>query len=390
MSRTLYARMQLAEARNQIPQGTAGRLTDALIVEAAMLGYARGYYGDAAVERALADARQTNAALPRDAAEYEQRMLNLADQYIEGARGMVRTLTDTHTTSDFPQAFANLRQRTVRDSDAPAPESAWRTWGGVRVRTVQDFRMVNGIKLTVPGDLLQRPEGTDVKYTTFGETSDGYRAANYERAWKYTWEMHLADDVGLLTSMTNEMGKAAGRTEIRVVFEAIKSGLTLKTGAAYAGAVDIGKLRALRTAFGSQTFKNDDKKDEDMGLDATDIVYGIDQRDLIYTALNQLTVDGNAAGLANPLRGVLTPHFERAWRRVFGADYLLFDRLTNWLEVAFLEGFQNGPKFYAKLPDVDRYEDEGSFADHALHGKVGHALGAKIVSDTGAWLAKGS
>ncbi|WP_155299627.1 phage major capsid protein [Deinococcus kurensis] len=390
MSRTLYARMQLAEARGQIPQGAAGRLTDAMIAETAAMAFARGYYGDRAVEQALTDARQERVTLPRNSAEYEQHTLNLADQYVDGARSVVRTLVDTHTTSDFPQAFANLRQRTVRASDAPDVESAWRTWGGVRTRTVNDFRTVNGIKLTIPGDLLLRPEGSDVKYTTFGETTDGYRAGNYERAWKYTWEMHLADDIGLLTAMANEMGGAAKRTEIRVIFEAIKAGLTLKTGGTYAGAIDITKLRALRTLFGSQTFKNDDKKDEDLGLDATDIVYGIDQRDLVYTALNQITVDGTATGLANPLRGVLTPHFERMWRRIFGADYLLFDRTVNWLEVAFLEGFQGGAKFYAKVPDVDRYEDEGSFNDHSLHGKVGHALGAKIVSDTGAWLAKGS
>ncbi|PJI54483.1 hypothetical protein CTI14_15020 [Methylobacterium radiotolerans] len=390
MSKTLYNRMLLAEARGQIPQGTAGRLTDATIAETAALAFARGYYGDRAVEQALADARQERVTLPRTAADYEQHTLQLADQHIDGARGIVRTLVDTHTTSDFPAAFANLRQRTVRDSDAPDVESAWRSWGGVRTRTVGDFRTVNGIKLSIPGDLLVRPEGTDVKYTTFGETTDGYRAANYERAWKYTWEMSLADDIGLLTGMTNEMGKAARRTEIRVIFEAILAGLTLKTTAGQAGAVDITKLQAIRTAFGSQTYKNDDGKNEDIGVDATDIVYGVDQRDALFAALNQVTIDGTATGLVNPLRGVLTPHYERMWRRVFGANYLLFDRTVNWLEVAFLEGYQGGAKFYAKVPDVDRYEDEGSFNDHSLHGKVGHALGAKIVSETGAWLMKGS
>lgn len=389
MSRTLYARLQLAEARHQIPDGSAGRLTSAMIAETAALAFARGYYGDRAVEQALSDARQERVTLAQDAAQWEQHAMNLADQYIDGARGVVQVLTDTHTTSDFPVAFANLRQRTVRESDAPDVETGWRGWGGVRTRTVGDFRTINGMKLTIPGDLLPRAEGEDVKYTSFGETADGYRVGNYERAWKYTWEMHLADDVGLLASLTNEMGKSAKRTEIRVVFEAIKAGLKLQTGS-NAGAVDITKLGALRTAFGSQTYKNQDGKVEDLGIDATDIVYGIDQRDAIFAALNQLTVDGTQTGLVNPLRGVLTPHYERMWRRIFGADYLLFDRTINWLEVAFLEGFQGGAKFYAKLPDVTSYEDEGSFSDHSLHGKVGHALGAKIVTDVGAWLVKGS
>lgn len=389
MSKTLYLRMQHAEALGQIPAGTAARLTSATIAEAAALGFSRGYYGDRAVEQALSDARQERLKTPMNTADWEQYTLNLADQHISDARGITRTLVDTHTTSDFPLAFANLRTRTVRESDAPEVDSSWRTWGGVRTRTTSDFRNMNGLKLTIPGDLLPRAEGEDVKYTTFGETADGYRVGNYERAWKYTWEMHLADDIGLLASMTNEMGKSARRTELRVIFEAIKAGLTIKSGA-NAGAVDITKLGALRTAFGSQTYKNADGKTEDLGVDPTDIVYGIDQRDAIFAALNQLTVDGTQAGLVNPLKGVLTPHYERMWRRIFGADYLLFDRTVNWLEVAFLEGFQGGAKFYAKIPDVDRYEDEGSFSDHSLHGKVGHALGAKIVSETGAWLVKGS
>lgn len=388
MSKTIYHKMLLAEARGEIPQGTAGVLTDATIAELAGLAFARGYYGDRAVEQALDNARIERTRL-NDTAAWEQQALNIADSHIQEARGIVRVLADTHTTSDFPVAFANLRTRTVRESDAPDVESGWRNWGGVRTRTVGDFREMKGMKLSIPGDLLPRAEAEDVKYTTFDATEDGYAVGNYERAWKYTWEMHLADDVGLLTGMTNEMGKAAKRTEIRVIFLAIKAGLTLKTGA-NAGAVDITKLGALRTAFGSQTYKNADGKTEDLGVDPTDIVYGIDQRDAIFAALNQVTVDGTLTGLVNPLKGVLTPHYERMWRRIFGADYLLFDRTINWLEVAFLEGFQNGAKFYAKLPDVDRYQDEGSFSDHTLHGKVGHNLGAKIVSETGAWLVKGS
>ena len=388
MSRTVYQKMLLAEARGEIPQGAAGRLTDAIIAETAMLGFARGFYGERAVEQALDAARVERTAM-NDTGAWEQQAMNLADTHISEARSVFRPLIDTHTTSDFPVAFANLRTRTVRESDSGDVSSDWRNWGGVRTRTVNDFRQIKGMKLSIPGDLLPRAEGEDVKYTSFGATDDGYTVGNYERAWKYTWEMHLADDVGLLAAMTNEMGKAARRTEIRVIFLAILGGLT-RTAGANAGAVTIDKLTALRTAFGSQSYKNDDGKSEDMGIDATDIVYGVDQRDSIFAALNQITVDGTTTGLANPLRGALTPHFERMWRRIFGADYLLFDRTLNWLEVAFLEGFQGGAKFYAKLPDVDRYQDEGSFSDHTLHGKVGHNLGAMIVSPAGAWLVKGS
>lgn len=388
MSKTIYHKMRLAEALGEIPKGTAGILTDATIAETAMLGFAKGFYGERAVEQALDAARHERTSMNNDAA-WEQQAMNLADGHITEARTVFKPLIDTHTTSDFPIAFANLRTRTVRESDSGDVSSDWRNWGGIRTRNVNDFRQIKGMKLTVPGDLLPRAEAEDVKYTTFGETEDGYNVGNYERAWKYTWEMSLADDVGLLAAMTNEMGKAARRTEIRVIFNAIKAGLTLKTGA-NAGLVDIEKLRALRSTFGSQTYRNADGKIEDMGLDATDIVYGTDQRDFIFAALNQITVDGTPTGLANPLRGALTPHFERMWRRIFGADYLLFDRTVNWLEVAFLEGFQGGAKFYAKLPDVDRYTDEGAFSDHTLHGKVGHNLGAKIVSEAGAWLVKGS
>lgn len=386
MSKYLYQKMLLAEARGEIPDGQAGRLTAATIIESGLRAMARGYYGPAAVSDALKDVRSLSTAQREAEAE------RIADSLIADCRPMNRALQDAQTTSDFPLALANLRTRVLRPTNSPVVTSDWRNWN-TRVRTVPDFKNIRGLRLSIPGDLLPRAEAEDVKYTSWGESEDGYRVGNFERAASYTWEMHLNDEIGLFDSLMEEMGKAALRTEVRVVFQAIYDGLPQVTDPAQAGAASIATLKAVRTAFGTQTATNADGVADDLGRDITDIIFGTDQRDVIAQILAQEFENGSGGargGTPNVLRGAFTMHFERLWRRVFGPDYVVFDNTVQWLEVAYLSGFQGGPKTYQKLPNVDVFGDEGSFENHTLSVKVGHTLGAKVVDPTGAARIKGS
>lgn len=376
----MFLRFQLAEAKGEIPAGTAVGLTYATIAEAGAKAVATGFYGREAIAEALGEVQKT----AQTDAQREQTMLELAEGVIRDIRPVARALSEAHTTSDFPLALANLRTRTLRKAYEGAI-SDWRSFASVL--TVPDFKNIRGLRLTEIGGLKLRPEGTDVKFASFGESEDGYRVGNYERGLAYTWEMWENDEVGAFMRGLESLGRAAKRTEVEVVMQAIAAGLTRITDAGQAGAPTIATIKAVRTAFGLRAFLDSDGSSVSYGFDITDIIFGTENRDAvqqIITAETEPGTGGNRGNTPNVLRGFATPHFERLLSKYIGTDFVVFDNQVDWLEVAFKEGFQGGPKTYTKIPDVKEEPGEGSFANHTFEVKLGHVLGAKVIDPAGA------
>lgn len=380
MSKTLYLKNQLLESKGAIPEGMAAGITYAAILERGTRAFYEGYYG-ADLGKAIS------------AAKSEQAALDVNDAIIEDLRPMLAAYEQggfmaTHTTSDFPLALASLRQRTLRGEYEGRP-STWREWGA-NVRTVPDFRPIRSISFGQMPELLLRPEGTDVKYVSFTEAEAGYRVANYERAIKYTWEMWLADDIAFFESQLRSLGRAARRTEALIIIRAIYDGVSRSAESGVTtGAPTITNVSNARVALSQRTFTDEDGNDVEFGLMATDAIFGIANADAFAVTLRQQTTDGNQYGPPNLNLGI-TPHLEPLWGRVFGTDWVLYDRNMEWLEVAFLEGFQGGPKTYTQLPDVREHPSEGSFANHSLAVKMGHTLGAKVVDVNGVIRVQGA
>lgn len=375
ISKTLALKMSLAEAKGQIPEGTAASLTYASIAEAGVKAACEGYYGAKALDSAMSDAKA------------EQMALDISDDIIADIAPMTRMLQATHTTSDFPLALSNLRQRRVRESYA-GQDSQWRDYAAVT--TVPDFKPIRSLRFTGLPELRLRPEGTDVTYVKFGEGEDGYRIANYERAVKYTWEMNLADDVGQFTRALEALGRGAARTEALTVFAAIASGVSRTALVAGAGVPTIDRLAEMESVLASRTLTDADQGTSiQYGFAMTDVIHGTRQRQFINTVLNQQFTNFQG-GTPNSMNGAFTSHLETLWARVLGNDLLGFDRGVEWLEVAFLEGFQGGPRTYVKLPDVRDFPDEGAFADHTLHVKLGHNVGAKVTASEAVIRTEGS
>lgn len=380
MSKTLYLKAQLAEAKGEIDPGQAAQVTYAAIVASAVQAAAEGYYGTNVLNLALSNAK------------VEQMSEDTLDSMLEDISDMRRVLNETHTTTDFPLALANLRQRTLRAAyEGTAP--TWRSW--VRpsaIITVSDFKTIRGLRVTELPELKARAEGTDVQYASFGETEDGYRVANFERALKYTWEMWLNDEVGMFARALASYGRGAYRTEQIVIFEAIAAGLVRSTeNGLTAGVPDIARIQKMRQALTNRAFIDSDGKSVEYGYDITDFVFGTANRDTFTQTLNQNFVGGDTqaqTSVPNPVKGAGTAHMERLWSRVFGTDYIGFDADADWLEVAFLESFQGGPLFYTKMPDTDQ-PSQGSFSNHSLEVKVGHTLGAKVVDQSAAIRVQG-
>ena len=396
MSQQLNLKMQIAEARGEIPAGSAAQLTFASVAEAGLRSFAKGYYGAPVFNEAMDSAvrnRQSFAARPFQGngeindTFAEAMTEDIAEGYLADIKQLTSAYGATHTTSDFPLALANLRQRTLRAA-LPGVDSNWRDFA--TVTTTPDFKTIRTLSFNELPELRQRPEGTDVQYASFGESGGGYRVANYERAIKYTWEMSVNDEVGKFVRALESLGRGARRTEAFVVFQAIAAGLprTAIAGTT-AGVPTVDRVRAMRNALATRTFTDSDGALVEYGYNATDLIYGTADQDSVATILTQEYTDFQG-GTRNILFGAFTPHLERLWSRVLGRDYVVYDNMFEWLEVAFLEGFQTGPKTYTKIPDVREYPDEGSFADHTLHVKIGHSLGAKVIDATAALRFEGA
>lgn len=391
MSKTLRLQMQLAEAKGEIPTGTALAASDAIIVETGIRAFYKGYHGAANMTAANQDAQAQLSTLTD--AQVEAQAENLADELKDALAPLMNAqrLTDTHTTSDLPLALANLRQRTLLPA-YQGPVSNWRQLNP-NIITVPDFKTIRTLRLSEMGELAPRAEAEDVTYATFSEAEGGYRVANFERGARYTWEMDLNDEVGAWARALESLGRGAARTEVIVIFKAIKDGLTpgkITDAADGAGAPTIDLIKKLRAKFSSRTFKDGDDNDLEYGFDITDVVFGTANRDVFNVINTQEYEDARQGKTPNILRGAFTPHLERLWSRVFGQDYVAYDNMVQWLQVAFLAGFEGGPLTYTEMPTTREYQDQGSFRNHSFGLKVGHTLGARVVDENGAVLVKGS
>lgn len=364
MSKELLSRFRISEAYGEIPQGTAVAATFATVAELGLKAAYEGYFSKEWVNKAY-----------EDAAKVEQQALDISNEVVADIRELARTMEATHTTSDFPVALANLRARAIREQYAGS-DSNWRTFASVT--TAPDFKPIRSIRFQEAPELLRRPEGTSVQYLTLTESEDGYRVANYERGIKYTWEMYVNDEVGRFAAALNSFGRGARRTEVMVVFESIRDGLPRTVLSSGPGVPTIERLTEMEDLLTMRTYVDSDGNAVEYGYMLTDVIHGTRERQYINTVLNQEN-RASSPDVPNPMRGAFEPHLERLWSRVMGRDIVGYDRSVNWLEVAFLQGFEGGPKTYVKMPTSRDFPDEGSFEDHTLHIKMGHTLGAKVI-----------
>jgi hypothetical protein len=392
VSQKLFAKYELAEARGQIPQGSAVGLTYANILELGVRSAAEGYYGSEALSSALT------------AAKAEQAALDLSDDILADVRAITKVygkLEDfnaeyggkvgaTHTTGDFPKALANLR-RTIIRQDTPIGTAAWRSWIPARlVGTTPNFQAIRGLNMSQMGELKKRAEGTDVQYTTMGFTSDFFFVANYERAFGYTWEMWLNDEINAFTRALRTMGEGALRTEAVVIFTAILDGVARTTGTGIStGGPTQANITALRRVMAARAVTDVDGVSTIGQILPNHLVYGAEWDDVAEIALNTQYTDYQA-GKPNPIFKKLAPHMERLFARVFTSDWIAFDDTIDFIDVRFLEGFQGGPLTYSEMPDVNEHPEQGSFKNHSLGVKVGHTLGAKITNADGVGRVQGA
>lgn len=369
---------QIAEAKNQIPAGSAVKATFCTVLEAGIVAFHKGYFGDKAWNDLDSDVKANRAAYEAAGA--------LQESLLTDVTRIRAGLREAQTSTDFPVVLANIRNRVVRGSYNPVNSVLWDL---AEKRTTADFKLMKGVRVGTFDGLTLRPEGEDVDLTKVEYTEDGYAVANYEKGVYFTWEMWRNDDLGVFSLGLKNLGKAANRTRGKVVLSAIKNGVAQTTPTtAGVGGPTIARLSEVIETLADRN--NDDGTEMDFGI--TDIAYpAVWALTVAETLKSQYVLNGSASKnpSINPVFGIAAPHEDRMMKRELGKDWLIWDNNYPWLEVATLSGFEAGPKTYTKMPDVIENPDEGSFDNHSVAVKFGDAVGAMVTDDLSVIRVKG-
>jgi hypothetical protein len=392
-SKQILHAYQLAEARGTIPEGHVNRLAVATVLAAGVTAFHRAYFGDKEWGKAVEDSRVAKHE------SHELAMGLVENVLLSDVKPILRQLGAVQTTTDFPLALAQIRERVRRGSYNPVESSFWQV---ATRRTAQDFKKLRGVRTDPFNRLPKRPEGTDVEYADFGSTEDGYQVANYELAVALTWEAWINDDISEFVTALANLGVAGRRTRGLVMFEALKAiTRTTPSGANDEGTAAAGGPTRANLVWAYQTLADQTNADgKPIPRLLTDIAVPAKWTITGRQALNsEFTVLAGGSGKSresqnNAAFGLAQMNVEAMMAEVTAGtstatDWLAYDRTQQFMEFAALRGYEGGPRTFTKMPDVVETDMEGSFDNKSIAVKVSDNVGAKVVDEKSVLLVAG-
>ena len=131
-----------------------------------------------------------------------------------------------NSSGSFPFLLQDAMNKTLLASWAEAP-STWRRW--VReAEPVADFKEVHRVKIGGTGDLETIPDGQAFPQGTFADDEETYGIETKGRAFSYTRQMLINDDLDAMARFVTMMGRAAERTVNRCVYTCLTSNPTMR------------------------------------------------------------------------------------------------------------------------------------------------------------------
>jgi len=129
--------------------------------------------------------------------------------------GGVRSFSSSHTTGDFPYLLANVANKYLLEGYGAEPMTH-RAFS--RTRTVRDLKQVSAVRMGSVDAIPKVVEGAEYTYATIGEEREVYTVAKYGQILPFTLEMVINDDLDGFRILTEEMGRAAARRELELVY----------------------------------------------------------------------------------------------------------------------------------------------------------------------------
>lgn len=385
--------------RGVIAENRVIPLTIQTVLEAAQQKFHEAYFGEILEEKL-----QNLQGMDHDLKEAALARLEGMIQDFEKTR---RAHRETLTTSDFPLAVAQARDAASRQGYA-FPESDLPQFAARRTAT--DFKALKGTRPGAIGHrfLPVRPESTNIEYTKFFTSEEGYTVADYALALTFTFEAYVNDDLGDFAAAAADLGNVARRTRASVILDAILR------KAARAPLVDgeMGptpeNLDALAAFMGQQVDSTTGRR---ASRRITDLfVPTIWERKAAASMASEylVPVGGASGALAftsnrNPAYQLGNIHVEDmiadllaeypdrySAKGINEDDYIAVDGRNKPFELATLRGYEGGPKTFTRMVNVDETDLEGDFENRNFALKVHDIVGADLRDPYGAVIAQGN
>lgn len=138
-----------------------------------------------------------------------------------------------HTTSDFPQIFADTANRELRQAYEAAPATLKAV---ARQTSARDFRARSRLQLSGAPTLEKVNEAGEFKYGSMSEAGESYRIDTFGRIVGISRQAIVNDDVGAFTDLAGKFGQAAAEFEAQFLVDLLESnsaaGPTMSDGTA--------------------------------------------------------------------------------------------------------------------------------------------------------------
>ncbi len=368
---------------------------------------------DASVARIFGGEGQAVRRLTRrDAPEYQRGLLEatrLIAGVVSGQRP-IHHLREAMTTSDFPLYTADVLDRAILGAYSAFPR-IWPQYLGRR--TVRDFRTAKLFAFDGGEAYLTEiiPEMTEYPSAALSETQYTLRVYKHGRRIPFSWEMFLADDLDMLSSIPARLGTAAARTEDRIA-TALYVGTTGPDSTFFSAghanvvtanpALSTAGLQLALTLLGSQT----DVDGEPILFDGYSLVVppalGLTADVIINATEYRLVVSGNTTivkgnGLGSNLKVVVNPYIGKIATSNQTTSWFVFGNPIDGrpaATMAFLRGYEQ-PQVFMKEPNQRRIGGatnpfDGDFATDAIEYKLRHAVGASLLEYRAAVASNGT
>jgi hypothetical protein len=129
--------------------------------------------------------------------------------------GGKRSFAGAHGTADFPYILANVANKFLLAGYNAEPMTHL---AFSYARTVRDLKQVSTVRLGSIDKLPKVLENGEYTYATIGEEREVYTISKYGQILPLSIEMIINDDLSAFTRLGEEMGRAAGRTELDLVY----------------------------------------------------------------------------------------------------------------------------------------------------------------------------
>lgn len=113
------------------------------------------------------------------------------------------------TSSDLPNLLTDSSRRALAQGYEESAED-WREWCGTG--SLSDFKPTSLVRLGAFGDLDEIPEGGEYEAGRIEEEAEKVQIAKFGKRFLITREAVINDDLGALTEIPANMGRAAART----------------------------------------------------------------------------------------------------------------------------------------------------------------------------------